>query len=145
MEAEHQLYLAPDNKTFILQPCTKIRRSLVGKTICFTGPQSEVQFRDSRVYKYTVVEEDVGRSASDMKLEHSEIHEDYVNRAAYSSTEGSTSQSDSRSSSPSGRAADDSTQLVAEGTEAQPSTNLLRQEQTRVPPIVLPPQTDTLA
>ena len=87
-----RLYLAPDEKTYILEPKTKIWPELIGKTIAFIGYQPGNEWESGRVFKYIVVQEDVGKCASDMDFNegHDDHGDDFISRRDYppSSSEG---------------------------------------------------------
>ena len=88
-----RLYMSPDRRTYILDPLVRIWKELITKTIAFTGPSAAQEWKNSRVYKYVVRKDDVGKSASDMKFYMDTVRgEDYVIRADF---EPSSSESDS--------------------------------------------------
>ena len=63
-----RLYLSPDRRTYILDPLAKIWKDLIGKTIAFTAPCLEQEWKDSRVFKYMVRKDDIEKCAGDMKF-----------------------------------------------------------------------------
>ena len=88
--------MTPDRQTYVLDPCTRIWKALIGKTIVFLAPQAKIDWRDSRAYKYVVREDDLNKSASDMDLYMDSVRgEDYVTRPPYAASVAS-----SRSDSP---------------------------------------------
>ena len=98
-----RLFLAPDRKTYILDPLTQIWKELVNNTIAFTGPKAGMEWEEGRVFKYVVVADDVGKCARDMSfLMDTTRGPDYITREDYSpasSDRGESPTSDSQSTS----------------------------------------------